>query len=90
MSALQVKTQKGTPLNTLTDEQMTTLQLKGEGEAQKTAGYLLGIAVPEDYDNYFSLLTVAEDKKIKVPALPEKMTRIQLWREMQKLIELTK
>lgn len=90
MSALQVKTPKGTPLNTLTDEQMTVLQLKGEGEAQKTAGYLLGVAVPEDYDNYFSLLTVAEDKKISVPPLPEKVTRIQLWREMQKLIELTK
>lgn len=90
MTALQLKTPKGTPLSDLTDEQMVTVQLKANGDIQTAAGYLLGVAIPEDYDNYFSLVTVAEDKKVAIDPLPEKCTRIQLWREMQKLIEVTK
>lgn len=92
LSALQVKTPKGSALGDLTDEQMTLLQLKANGDIQKAAEYLLGVAIADDgdFDTYFNFLSLAQDKKIAVPPLPEKVTRIQLWREMQKLIELTK
>jgi len=88
--AAAMKTPKGAPFSTLTDEQLaliTARKAKDELPLAEAAKFLLEGADGDDWHAWYELMGVADTHGIRPDDLPVTISRINLLREMNKLYE---